>query len=351
MSEDNNHHGEIIIVRRGHDDHDDHHGGVWKIAFADFMTAMMAFFLVMWLINASDEKTKKAVANYFNPVKLMDSSTKPRGVDDPKKGNRAEIKDEISKTAQSETKISPDAVDEKAVFSDPYALLSAIAGSAGNAEAPRFDDEGKKGSGQDGNGISGGESFQDPFDPANWAKRLEDAHNPSSDDSKTDKQDEKAEPIDADTPLGEVAEALKTQLQGDGNSDEKLLYEVSLIEGGKAMKIALMEDTISAMFSVGSAKPTPKLIKAMEKIAGVLKKSTGEIAIIGHTDGRPFRSEDYDNWRLSTARAHMAYYMLLRGGLADPRFKAIEGRADRELKFPKDKFAAGNRRIELIVRK
>ena len=47
-----------------------HHGGAWKIAFADFMTAMMAFFLVLWIINASDKETKTVIARYFNPVKL-----------------------------------------------------------------------------------------------------------------------------------------------------------------------------------------------------------------------------------------------------------------------------------------
>ncbi|MBK5927648.1 OmpA/MotB family protein [Rhodobaculum claviforme] len=47
---------------------DEHHGGAWKIAFADFATAMMAFFLVMWLINATDEQTRKGLAEYFSPT-------------------------------------------------------------------------------------------------------------------------------------------------------------------------------------------------------------------------------------------------------------------------------------------
>ncbi len=44
----------LVIVRRRRSHDEEHHGGVWKIAYADFMTAMMAFFLVMWLINAAD---------------------------------------------------------------------------------------------------------------------------------------------------------------------------------------------------------------------------------------------------------------------------------------------------------
>jgi phospholipid/cholesterol/gamma-HCH transport system substrate-binding protein len=76
------HRQEIIIVRRGHDHDEGHHGGVWKIAFADFMTAMMCFFLVMWLINAANEQTKAAVASYFNPVKLIDRNSSKKGLED-----------------------------------------------------------------------------------------------------------------------------------------------------------------------------------------------------------------------------------------------------------------------------
>ena len=60
----------IIIIRRKKVSHA-HHGGAWKIAFADFMTAMMAFFLVMWILASSDEKTRVAVADYFSTPLLV----------------------------------------------------------------------------------------------------------------------------------------------------------------------------------------------------------------------------------------------------------------------------------------
>lgn len=57
-----------IIVIKKHGAHDGHHGGAWKVAYADFVTAMMAFFLVMWLVNQSD-KVKAGVGGYFrDPV-------------------------------------------------------------------------------------------------------------------------------------------------------------------------------------------------------------------------------------------------------------------------------------------
>jgi chemotaxis protein MotB len=51
-----------IIVAGGH------HGGAWKVAYADFVTAMMAFFLLMWLLNATTEKQRKGISDYFNPT-------------------------------------------------------------------------------------------------------------------------------------------------------------------------------------------------------------------------------------------------------------------------------------------
>jgi chemotaxis protein MotB len=54
----------IIIVRKKADHHDDEHGGAWKVAYADFVTAMMALFIVLWLLSAS-ERVQKAVGGYF----------------------------------------------------------------------------------------------------------------------------------------------------------------------------------------------------------------------------------------------------------------------------------------------
>ena len=68
----------IVIKKRGR--HSAHHGGAWKVAYADFVTAMMSLFIVLWLMNSSD-KIKKAVAGYFNDPKgtasLMGTTMRP----------------------------------------------------------------------------------------------------------------------------------------------------------------------------------------------------------------------------------------------------------------------------------
>ena len=58
----------IIIKRKKIVVEGGHHGGAWKVAYADFVTAMMAFFMLMWLLNATTEKQRKGIADYFNPT-------------------------------------------------------------------------------------------------------------------------------------------------------------------------------------------------------------------------------------------------------------------------------------------
>ena len=57
----------VIIKKKKVVAGDGHHGGAWKVAYADFVTAMMAFFMLMWLLNATTEKQRKGIADYFNP--------------------------------------------------------------------------------------------------------------------------------------------------------------------------------------------------------------------------------------------------------------------------------------------
>ena len=58
----------IIIKRKRGAAAEGHHGGAWKVAYADFVTAMMAFFLLMWLLNATTEEQRKGIADYFDLI-------------------------------------------------------------------------------------------------------------------------------------------------------------------------------------------------------------------------------------------------------------------------------------------
>ncbi|WP_434723847.1 MotB family protein [Mesorhizobium sp. RIZ17] len=457
---------EIIIVKRNHDGHDeDHHGGVWKIAFADFMTAMMCFFLVMWLINAANEQTKAAVASYFNPVELIDRNSSRKGLEDlgdgpskvgltadnPQQGATKAGDNGKGGAGSSERRQTKDGAqdaqlsDEK-LFADPYAVLAEIAADTGVMQNVSAKGEGGAQTSGPATGASGGESYRDPFAPDFWSQQvaapdaeataerakidgdpvkpgdkvaivavprvkavpaappltaapleplaatektdakngpkvaLGEAEKPSAKGNKTEKaQDAKAE-VDkreaaaadtkAETAKAEKTEAEQAADKGDKAPSkaalqeaadikkelakaflpgEKLAAGVSVEATDKGVVISITDQLDFGMFEIGSAMPRRELVQAMEKIGQIINEKKGTITISGHTDARPFRSDAYDNWRLSTARAHSAYYMLVRGGVDESRITEVAGFADRQPKIASDPMAAANRRIEILM--
>ncbi|KXG84675.1 MotB family protein [Agrobacterium bohemicum] len=191
MSEGENHHhgkNEIIIIKRHKGGHEGSHGGAWKIAFADFMTAMMAFFLVMWLVNAANEETKASVASYFNPIKLTDEKPADKGMKQPAKtadGEQTQQKSDTKaeKTHDAAAAASGDdmtsssgdktAYSEAAFFENPYAVLAEIAQEVGQQANVSAKGEGGASDSGPSTGASGGEAYRDPFDPDFWSKQVD----------------------------------------------------------------------------------------------------------------------------------------------------------------------------------
>jgi chemotaxis protein MotB len=390
---------EIVIIRRRVSHEEEHHGGAWKIAFADFMTAMMALFLVLWLISSTSDKTKRAVAQYFNPVKLVDMTTLKKGFRDPKEtemGAGPSIKETTTdpstnrsplwmKDVNSETAARMPTHSESALFRDPYAVLAEIVADA-RAEAPKLESDAAQTPMAAPSDLS--ETFKDPFttvphlpEPkaqaalapekgkaakaadapeAHGSQETSDAAAPSRAPEPEAKPRARAAKGANERAGGEAAQAndvetgkLRSEIFNAVQSEARAqsLPRIEVQNTDEGVLISLTDDLNYMMFAVGSAEPLPKTIEVMGKIGRLLKTRVGSIVIRGHTDGRPYKSATYDNWRLSAARAHMAHYMLVRGGLDEKRFEKIEGYADRRLKFPNDPTAAGNRRIEILLRK
>lgn len=158
---------ELVIIRqRSGGEPEAHKGGIWKIAYADFMTAMMAFFLVMWLINATDKKTLTQVATYFNPLRLNDRVPSIRGLHGIDSGAQGK-EDQPGNSKEPDGKAKKDAKTEKytdeALFKDPYGVLSRLAVQAMKEDRPRSPAAANK----DGEAmLLKGEAYRDPFDPA-----------------------------------------------------------------------------------------------------------------------------------------------------------------------------------------
>jgi chemotaxis protein MotB len=375
MSEEAKH--EIVIIRRGHHGgHDDHHGGAWKIAFADFMTAMMAFFLVMWLISAND-KTRASVARYFNPVRLVDATTQPRGLHDPKK-------DESGITASSDTKDTKSESDDKKVVPDtkkgtpqahqqespdvkekrldatlrdnPYAALAEIAATKGAGDAPSYDPTHATAS-PAVIGRRGGEAFRDPFAPPRPSPP--EPNDKTGDDDRTAvKQHEavKAESSEASSQAKAVIAKQDVELEGKIKALAKAPGRAAAGPGvdvkrtSEGLLVSLTDTSDFSMFASGSAVPARPVVLMMEKVAQVLKSRPGTIVVRGYTDNKPYKSGHYDNWHLSLDRAQVAHYMLVRGGLEDTRLGHIEGYADRGRRDGVDPSSPVNRRIEILLK-
>src|SRR5215472_5615336 len=69
-----------ILIRKEEVVEGEAHGGSWKVAYADFVTAMMAFFLLMWLLNATTEEQRKGLADYFSPNAVLSRSSSGTGM-------------------------------------------------------------------------------------------------------------------------------------------------------------------------------------------------------------------------------------------------------------------------------
>jgi chemotaxis protein MotB len=386
MSEGENHHhgkNEIIIVKRHGDHEGDHHSAAWKIAYADFMTAMMAFFLVMWLVNAANEETKASVASYFNPIKLTDDKPADKNVKKPASdaegeatqdkskepgqqqsaGNGAEKGKDESSTAGEQTQYS-----EANFFENPYSVLSEIAQEVGQQANVSAKGDGGADTSGPATGASGGEAYRDPFDPDFWTQQVE-ISEATSIGSETKTEDGKAatemaaleaekrkaeneaeaQKTAAETRENKEADTLKQQIAREIGSLGKLAEGLTVTPAEGGLLVSLTDQLDTPMFNVGSALPKSEMVVAMEKIGKILADRPGAVAIRGHTDGRPFAGDKNDNWRLSMSRAQSAYYMLVRGGLDETRISQVSGFADRRLKIPADPLADANRRIEILI--
>ncbi len=446
-------HGEILIIRRSHGgDHDGHHGGGWKIAYADFVTAMMAFFLVMWLVNSANESTRSRVASYFNPIKMTDPAPGGKGLKDINNTKHSESKTNVDTVSSSDktgdvsenkgagktdaTQSSAEKVEDQ-LMHDPYKALDKIASEGSGKPAGRMVEV-----------VT--EKTGDPFDPKAWealregkkssdvgeieseanstaadvvvksasqggasSKVIENASDKISDGKASDG---KQEPGTAATDLGtdanmEVAAAtlrgtnvdlagiskdvklpaaaspstsdkaasaktaeekpadqkdkadIKPADQAQAEATRKEIVDAAVQAGvedsvniivkmtDEGLLIILSDKADHSMFEIGSAAPTPPLVAVVGAIGKILEKDNGKVVIRGHTDSRQYHTLRYDNWQLSTSRAHMASYMLVQGGLEESRIFKIEGYGSTSPLENTDPLAAENRRVEFLLRK
>ncbi|MEM6413877.1 MAG: flagellar motor protein MotB [Pseudomonadota bacterium] len=294
--------GDIIIKKKKVINGGGHHGGAWKVAYADFVTAMMAFFLLMWLLNATTEDQRKGIADYFDP-------TIP-----------------ISRISAGGTGV----MDGSSIFVDDTQADDGVGGSRGVRGPSSPAVEGKVS--DEPNAIPG-------FDPEQLAFSQSPGASFQNMDERKSTDDTDVEGVKAD--VLQKAEALSE----DGEFADHILMR----ETSEGLVIEIIDQKDNPLFAVGSANPSEKLRILIGVVAEVTNTVTNEIAIIGHTDALPYRSpEGYSNWELSSDRALAARRLMIQSGSIPSQIVEVSGKASSE-PLSEDPYAPQNRRISITL--
>ena len=294
----------ITIKKIMDDGHGGAHGGAWKIALADMMTAMMAFFLLMWLLGASNADQRKSIADYFKPTSHSNATMGKLAGSDGLLGGRSVT--------------DPDGFPFSA---KQTALLNMVTprsqgGPTENDPSPNGADS--KESGQDG-------------DPGK--KSAAAAAAAAADAANFDKMEK------------EIKEAMAKNPKLD-----KLKDQVSFARDKDGLRIEIIDKADFAMFGLGTTTMTPRAQALITEVSKTLAALPNKVAIRGHTDSVQFaNTDDRNNWSLSAERAEETRKIIEKKGIPGGRFAKIEGVADTAPYNPNDPKDPRNRRISITV--
>ena len=343
-----------------------HHGGAWKIAYADFVTAMMAFFLLMWLINSTTEDQRRGIADYFTPSNAWSHASSGSGM--PFGGHTPFDKGEMvsDRGAESVRPTSAPQSTQPSQSDDPPPSRRPAPPPPSDAPARRRRRRRHRRRRQPTPGTAGGRAtgtaagtlVQDgtaasaagPAAVAAQAKFLANAASASRPDAHT---------LNDATLRGELErrerEAFKQaadQIRDAVRDDPalaKFARQLAIDVTPEGLRIQLLDEDKQSMFPTGSAAMNERARLLLQKIAPVLSKLPEGISVSGHTDAAPYKGDGKSNWELSSERANATRRLLVESGLQEIRFRSVTGNADREPLLPADPLAAANRRIAIVV--
>jgi chemotaxis protein MotB len=305
-----------------------HHGGAWKVAYADFVTAMMAFFLLMWLLNATTEDQRKGLADYFSPNSVLSHSSS--GTGQPFGGHTAfdegAMVSDRGAVELTQGKHPPlDPIDDP----DPGVYTRAQI-SAQDKPAP----------------APSGDPNAAPADPAQVGPAQSGPQDGDRKPTQAEIAEEKAR--QEKVAFEKAANDIRAAVNGDPALAE-LAKQLAIDMTPEGLRIQIMDEVKSPMFATGSAEPNDRARDLLKKVAPVLQKLPEAISIAGHTDATPYAGLGKTNWELSSERANTARRLLTDAGLPEARIRTVTGHADRDPLLPGDPFAAANRRIAIVV--
>ncbi|MEZ0243429.1 MAG: flagellar motor protein MotB [Sphingomonas sp.] len=268
--------------------HGGHHGGAWKVAYADFVTAMMAFFLLMWLLGATNEKQRKALADYFAPT-LVEMKQNSAGSNGLLGGDALNSQDNYpSKASQTGTK-----------------SITVPIGGAGGKDV--------------GTGDKG---------------TLKDQRAMAAQDQKN---------------FAEISKKVQQRMRASP-ALAKLSKHIRFVPTREGMRIDLVDDANYSMFDIGTTALVPEASSLIGLIAESIAGTENPIMIRGHTDSLGYGDpNNMNNWMLSSGRAEATRRRLFAAGVPEFRFERIEGVADREPMILENPADPRNRRVSITL--
>ncbi len=284
-----------IIIKKVKKNKHAHHGGAWKIAYADFVTAMMAFFLLMWLISMTTPEQKEGLADYFAPTSASNSTSGSGGV--------------MGGTAMDNSGSQMSGSSADVLNNSPASPQSADKGSTEN-------------------NVGGMERES------------------AANDSGESDQSLKAE---QDQAFHSAAASIKQAWQALPELTP-FMDNLMVEKTDEGLDIQIVDQQGRAMFPEGSKYPTEATRVALAAIGPILQQLNAQVNISGHTAaGGRYDNPRYGEWELSADRANVVRSTLGEFGLGNDRIKSVIGRATDDPFFPNDPYMAANERVRITV--
>jgi chemotaxis protein MotB len=277
----------IIIVKRKRGGGHGHHGGAWKVAYADFVTAMMAFFMVMWLVASVSKEQRAAIFDYFkNPSMEEGHSIKP----------------------------APGQAGPGGASTSPIDL-------GGGLDAPKTMQI-------DANGLGEPIAVPEEITPDD-AQRIAEA----------------AERKQLESLMEDLREAIDRSQALEPFKDQ-LLLDIT----PEGLRIQIVDKQNRPMFDLGGTRLKDYTADILREVATYLNSVPNRISLSGHTDDKAYvGARGYSNWDLSADRANAARRALQEGGLEPHKIARVVGLASSVLFDRENPYNPINRRISIIV--
>ena len=268
-----------------------HHGGAWKVAYADFVTAMMAFFLLMWLINTTSPEQKRGIADYFAPASVSETTSGSGGI----LGGTA-LGSDGAKNAGSSSVIEELAPDSR-----------------------------------------------NPSDgPAKDAAKTESIEQATTEALRAALQ--KREEAAFASAAASLRQAMK-----DLPELAELSKNIIIDQTPEGLRIQLVDQEGRSMFNQGSVQPNDRARVLLRAVSRVINQLPNRVSIYGHTSASTGGRTPESDWALSAGRADASRRILQGAGVEADRVYQVSGKANSEPLYPDDPVLPGNRRIAIVL--